>query len=92
MFDSIDSNQLARVVGGGGAWDAYVKSQRSAVAPSFRQVVCTTAGVKGGPTMATEAYGAERTTQADRIRAAETIRGVCLGGARLPEAAPPHPF
>jgi len=92
MLESIEPSQLARVVGGGSAWDAYVKSQRKEVAPSYRQVVCTAAGVKGGPTMATEAYGADRTTQADRIRAAETIRGVCLGGVRLPEAAPQSPF
>lgn len=92
MFDSIDTDQLAHVVGGGKAWDAYVKSQRTAIAPSYKQVVCSAAGVKGGPMMATEAYGADRTTQADRIRAAETIRGVCMGGERLPDAAPQSPF
>lgn len=92
MFCSINSTDLAHVVGGGRTWDSYVKSQRRAIAPAYREVVCTTAGIKGGPTMATEVYGAKRTTQADRIRAAETIRGVCLGGDRLPEAAPQSPF
>lgn len=91
-FLALDDLALAQVTGGGSAWDAYVKSQRSAVAPHYKQVVCATAGIKGGPELATQVYGAERTTQADKIRAAQTISGVCLGGARLPEAAPPSPF
>jgi hypothetical protein len=91
-FIALDDLDLGRVTGGGSAWDAYVKSQRSAVAPHYKQVVCTAAGVKGGPEFATQVYGAERTTQADKIRAAQTISGVCMGGARLPEAAPQSPF
>jgi len=91
-MDVISISDLALVVGGGTAWDSYVNSQRAKVAPSYRSVVCTAAGVKGGPEMATQTYGADRTTNADKIRAAETIKGVCLGGARLPEAAPQSPF
>jgi hypothetical protein len=91
-FIALDDLDLARVTGGASSWDAYVKSQRSAVAAPYKQVVCTTAGIKGGPEFATQVYGADRTTQADKIRAAQTISGVCTGGLRLPEAAPPSPF
>lgn len=92
MFTTIDTNDLGAVTGGGSQWDAYVKSQRAAVAPAYRNVVCTTAGIKGGPTMAEGVYGADRADSSDKIRAAQTIRGVCMGGARLPEAAPQSPF
>jgi hypothetical protein len=91
-FIALDDLDLGRVIGGGSSWDAYVKSQRSAVAAPYKQVVCTTAGIKGGPEFATQVYGADRTTQADKIRAAQTISGVCMGGVRLPEAAPQSPF
>ena len=89
---AIAPHALRGVVGGGSAWDSFVKSQRTAVAPAYRNVVCTTAGIKGGPELATQVYGADRTTGGDKIRAAETIRGVCMGGSRLPDAAPPSPF
>lgn len=91
-FITLSTTQLDTISGGGAAWDSYVKSQRSAVAAPYKQLVCTAAGVKGGPEFATQVYGAERTTGSDMIRASETIRGVCLGGARLPEAAPRSPF
>lgn len=91
-MQTISSTDLARVAGGGSSWDSYVKGKRSAVAPAYRQVVCTTAGVKGGREFATQVYGAERTTNADMIRGAETIKGVCMGGERLPSAAPASPF
>ena len=92
MFDTLDITQLSSITGGASAWDAYVKSQRKQVAPAFKQVVCTTAGIKGGPEMATQVYGKERANQNDMIRASETLRGICLGGERLPEAAPQSPF
>ena len=91
-FISISAAELGRVTGGGAAWDSYVKNQRAAVAPAYRSVVCAAAGVKGGSELATQVYGADRATNADKIRAAETIKGVCLGGTRLPEAAPQSPF
>jgi hypothetical protein len=93
-FESIDDITLARVNGGAAksAWDSYVSSQRAAVAAPYKTVVCTAAGVKGGPEFATQVYGADRTTTSDMIRAANTISGVCMGGSRLPEAAPPSPF
>ena len=54
--------------------------------------MCATAGVRGGPTLATEAYGAKRATEADKIRAARTVREYCAGGTQLPAEAPPKPF
>jgi hypothetical protein len=89
----INTSDLARVSGGASqTWDSYVKGQRAAVAPAYKQVVCAATGVKGGPQMATQVYGADRTTDADKIRAAQTLKGICLGGSHLPEAAPPSPF
>ena len=94
MFEAIPSTELAGVAGGAqpSTWDAYVKSQRQAVSGHYKNVVCTAAGVKGGREFATQVYGKERTTGADMIRAAETLRGVCMGGSRLPEQAPQSPF
>ena len=90
---SISTSDLARVSGGASqTWDSYVKGQRAAIAPAYKQVVCAGAGVKGGPEMATQVYGADRTTEGDKIRAAQTLKGICLGGSRLPEAAPQSPF
>ena len=91
-FIELGTVELARVAGGGASWDSYVKHQRSAVAEPYKKVVCTAAGVKGGPEFATQVYGKERTNGGDMIRAAETLKGICMGGARLPAAAPESPF
>ena len=91
-FISITNGDLDRVSGGGASWDAYVRSQRAAVAAPYKRVVCAAAGVKGGKQFATQVYGADNTTSGDMIRAAETLKGVCMGGTRLPEAAPQSPF
>jgi hypothetical protein len=91
-FISISSTDLERVAGGGGSWDAYVRSQRASVAGAYKNVVCTATGVKGGPEFATQVYGKERTTNSDMIRAAQTLKSVCLGGDQLPEQAPKTPF
>ncbi len=92
-FITITTSELETISGGAkSAWDSYVASQRTAIAPAYKSVVCTTAGIKGGPQLATQVYGADRTTGADMIRAAETVRGVCQGGAQLPSAAPASPF
>lgn len=91
-MQELSITELATACGGGKAWDAYVKNQRAQVAAPYKQVVCTAAAVKGGPQLAEGAYGADRTVDADRIRGAETIRGVCLGGSSLPAQAPQSPF
>lgn len=91
-FTAISSDELASVCGGGADWDAYVKKQRAAVAPAYKNVVCAATGVKGGRQFATEVYGKDRTTSGDMIRAAETLKSVCMGGSHLPEQAPPSPF
>lgn len=94
-FIAITADELARATGGAtrtSSWDAYVRSQRTAIAAPYKQVVCTTAGVKGGSELATQVYGKDSTTSADMIRAAETIKGVCMGGSQLPAAAPASPF
>jgi len=89
---SISSDDLARVCGGASPWDAFVDEERASVAGDYKNIVCRGAGVKGGPPFATKVYGANRTTEADKIRAAKTLRGVCFEGRRLPAAAPPTPF
>jgi hypothetical protein len=92
-FTTIASLELDAVTGGAqSSWDAYVKGQRAAVAAPYKNVVCTGAGVKGGREFATQVYGKDRATGADMIRAAETLKGVCMGGKRLPIQAPPSPF
>jgi hypothetical protein len=92
---AIDEILLDRVSGGVArppTWADYVRGQRSAVAGDYKTIVCAGAGVKGGPQMATEVYGADRTTDFDKINAAKTLRGICTGGSSLPAAAPPSPF
>ena len=89
---AIPIDELAAVCGGGSAWDSYVKQQRTAVAPAYKNVVCAATGVKGGRQFATEVYGKDRTTNNDMIRAAQTLKEVCMGGSHLPEQAPASPF
>ena len=91
-FIAVQTIDLERVCGGGSSWDNYVRSQRAGVAAKYKQVVCSAAGVKGGRELATQVYGADRTTGSDMVRAAETLKSVCMGGARLPEQAPATPF
>jgi hypothetical protein len=92
MTETISIDDLAHVCGGAAAWDAYVKEQRGAVAAPYKDIVCTGAGVKGGPQFAEQVYGANRTTGNDMVRAAKALRNVCIGGRRLPSAAPQTPF
>jgi hypothetical protein len=95
-FSTISDRELERVSGGAGAsnpqWDAYVRNQRASVAGQYKNVVCTATGVKGGREFATQVYGKDRTTGADMIRAAQTLKEVCMGGSSLPEQAPATPF
>ena len=93
-FISIATTDLDDITGGAqqSSWDAYVKSQRGAVAGDYKTVVCAGAGVKGGPEFAKQVYGADRATSADQVRAATTLKDVCMGGKRLPALAPPSPF
>lgn len=93
-FVSLSSTDLSRVSGGEGgasAFDAYADKERARVADPYKQIVCAGAGVKGGPDLAKGVYGAGA-SDTDKIRAAETLRGYCLGGAHLPSAAPKTPF
>ena len=92
MIEPISIDDLARVCGGAAAWDAFVKDERASVAGDYKGIVCKGAGVKGGPPFATQVYGANRTTEKDKIRAAQALTNVCMGGRRLPAAAPPTPF
>jgi hypothetical protein len=91
-MQELTSIDLERVNGGGADWDAYVRRQRASVAAPYKNIVCAGAGVKGGREFATQVYGADRTTGADMVRAAEALKTVCMGGRRLPEQAPPTPF
>lgn len=82
---------LSSATGGAQTFQDYTADQRAKVADPYRQVVCTTAGIKGGPDLATGMYG-QGAADADKIRAAEVINKYCLGGASLPAQAPKSPF
>ena len=89
---TISSTELAAVAGGAGqSFDDYTSAQRAAVAAPYRQVVCTAAGVKGGPDLAKGMYGAGA-SDADKIRAADVLNKYCQGGQTLPAQAPASPF
>lgn len=92
MFITISTTDLDTTTGGAGqTFQQYTDAQRQKVADPYRQVVCTTAAVKGGPDLAKGMYGANA-TDADRIRGAEMVNKYCLGGAQLPAQAPKSPF
>ena len=96
MNKFISIADLARVSGGAGqtpspSFDSYANRERAAVAPAYKQVVCTGAGVKGAPDLAKGVYG-PGASDADKIRGAEMLKQYCLGGAQLPAAAPKSPF
>jgi hypothetical protein len=88
---TISNLDLANVAGGEGTFGDYTANQRQKIADPYRQVVCTTAGIKGGPDLATGMYGAGA-SDGDKIRAAEVLNKYCLGGAQLPAQAPKSPF
>jgi hypothetical protein len=93
-FVSIPTIALERVSGGAApaTYEEFVQSQRAAIAKPYKEVVCATTGVKGGPAFANQVYGKDRTTTFDMTRAAKTLRTVCSAGSRLPAQAPPSPF
>lgn len=90
---TLSLTDLAAVSGGQSAasFDQYTASQRAKVADPYRQVVCTTAGIKGAPDLAKGVYGGNA-TDSDRIRASEMLNNYCRGGAQLPSQAPASPF
>jgi len=93
-FTTISSLDLVAVSGGeGGAssFAEYTNGQRAKIADPYRQVVCTTAGIKGAPDLAAGVYGAGA-SDTDKIRASEMLNKYCQGGASLPTQAPKSPF
>jgi hypothetical protein len=90
---TIATIDLATVTGGQAAssFQDYTDTQRSKVADAYKQVVCTTAGIKGAPDLAKGVYGAGA-SDADKIRGAEMLNRYCQGGAQLPAQAPKSPF
>jgi hypothetical protein len=90
---TISSIDLVTVAGGQAApsFSDFTNNQRAKIAEPYRQVVCTAAGIKGGPDLASGVYGAGA-SDTDKIRAAETLNKYCLGGASLPAQAPKSPF
>jgi len=91
-FASISFSDLDLVSGGAGqTFDAYSAGERNRVAPEYKTIVCTGAGVKGAPDLAKGVYGAAA-TDSDKIRAAEMLKGYCNGGSSLPAQAPKTPF
>jgi hypothetical protein len=96
-FTSISSLDLVLVSGGqaapaaGGSFADYTNSQRAKTADAYKQVVCTTAGIKGAPDLAGGVYGAGA-SDTDKIRASEMLNKYCQGGSTLPTQAPKSPF
>ncbi len=96
-FTSISSFALETVTGGQaapaapGSFADYASGQRSKIADQYRSVVCTTAGIKGAPDLASGVYGAGA-SDTDKIRASEMLNKYCQGGATLPAQAPKSPF
>ncbi len=89
---TLSTIDLVYVTGGAGAsFQDYTSEQRAKIADPYRQVVCTTAGIKGAPDLASGMYG-QGASDADKIRAAEVLNKYCLGGASLPAQAPKSPF
>ncbi len=90
---SLSIIDLSTVTGGASApsFNDYTKDQRAKVAGAYRQVVCTTAGIKGGPELAKGVYGAGA-SGSDQIRAAEMLSKYCQSGTGLPTQAPKSPF
>lgn len=91
---TISLSDLSSITGGAGTGQSFgdfTNSERARISEPYRQVVCTTAGIKGGPDLATGIYGAGA-SDADKIRAAGVINQYCQGGAQLPAAAPKAPF
>ena len=91
-FVSISSADLVTVSGGeGGSFEAFADKERASIAPAYKQIVCTGAGIKGGQELAKGVYG-PGASGTDQIRAAEVLKSYCLGGSQLPAAAPKTPF
>lgn len=91
-LQTLSLSDLSSVTGGAGqSFQDFTNDQRSKIADPYRQVVCTTAGIKGAPDLASGMYGAGA-SDADKIRAAEVINRYCQGGAQLPTQAPKSPF
>jgi len=93
-MSNLSSLDLSRVTGGQAASPSfadYTNGQRAKTADAYRQVVCTTAGIKGAPDLASGMYGAGA-SDSDKIRASEVIKAYCQGGASLPAQAPKSPF
>ena len=89
---TLTASDLVTATGGAGqTFQQYTDAQRDKVADPYRQVVCTTAGIKGGPDLAKGMYGANA-SDADRIRGAEMVNKYCMSGAQLPAQAPKSPF
>jgi hypothetical protein len=88
---SIAAADLVHVAGGAGqTFQDFTNSERDRVMPAYRNVVCTGAGVKGGEKLADGLWN--NATDAEKIAAANALRGLCLGNTRLPSQAPATPF
>ncbi len=95
-LSTVSFQDLGRIAGGQNAsspssFDAYANKERARIADPYKQIVCAGAGVKGAPDLAKGVYG-PGASDADKIRGAEMLKQYCLGGARLPAAAPKSPF
>ena len=91
-FVSLSSTDLATVSGGEGAssFESFADKERASIAPAYRQIVCTTAGIKGGPSSRGRVWPGR--VGRHKIRAAEILKSYCIGGSTLPAAAPKSPF
>lgn len=92
-FATIAATDLARVGGGAGqqqTFQQFTNAERDRVMSAYRNVVATSAGIKGGPQLATGLW--KDASDKEKIAAANALRQLVLSNPRLPSAAPASPF
>ena len=89
---SIATTDLARVTGGAAqqTFQQFTDAERERVMPAYKNVVATSAGIKGGPQLALGLW--KDATDKEKIAAAGALRALVLSNPRLPSAAPASPF
>ena len=95
MLRTISSAELARVSGGEQKFSDYRAAELKRVMPAYANVVCTGAGVEGGPLAIKEMYGDNAGDDANII-GSEGFKGLCQKlyetKGILPAKAPKTPF
>ncbi len=86
----ITSSDLARVSGGGDAYDKFANAKLDKAMPAYRGIVCDGAGVEAGPKISSQMY--KNSTDAESMVFADAITAGCNKISRLPSQAPATPW